>query len=165
MKYKVTKVQNVSKSCIVCGIENDLGLHTNFYELESGDIVSLSNTKEWHQSYPGRVHGGIITAILDETIGRAVSVNNDDIWGVTISIEVQFKKPVPLDETIKCIGRITTENRKLFEGTGEIILKDGTVAAKAHGKYMKMPVGKITDADFEEEWIPVTENDIQYIEI
>ena len=30
-----------------------------------------------------------------------------------------------------------------FEAEGEILLKDGTVAATAHGKYVKMPLAKI----------------------
>ncbi len=167
MKYKVLKKQNVSKSCIVCGVKNDLGLKTGFYELENGELVSICKTKDWHQSYPGRLHGGMTAALLDETIGRAVSINDDQIWGVTVSLEVMYKKPVPLDETIKVVGRITKENRKLFEGTGEVILPNGEIAATAHGKYMKMPIGQISDAELdEEEWLSVEDDEtVEYIEL
>ncbi len=106
-------------------------------------------------------------ALLDETIGRAVSINDDQIWGVTVSLEIKYKKPVPLDETIKVVGRITKENRKLFEGTGEIILQNGDIAATAHGKYMKMPIGQISETELdEEEWLSVEDTEkVEYIEI
>ncbi|MGL5330297.1 MAG: PaaI family thioesterase, partial [Peptostreptococcaceae bacterium] len=122
MKYKVTKKQNGSKRCIVCGVENELGLKASFYELENKELVAICNTKDWHQSYPGRVHGGISAALLDETIGRAVSIDDDTVWGVTVSLELKYRKPVPTDCEVKVIGRITKENRRMFEGSGEIIL-------------------------------------------
>ena len=51
------------------------------------------------------------------------------------------------------MGRITRDTRRLFEGTGEIVLADGTVAVEASGKYLKMTLGEITDDDFDErEW-------------
>ncbi len=165
MKYKVTKKQNISKSCIVCGVDNNLGLKTSFYELENGELVAICDTKEYHQSYPGRVHGGISAALLDETIGRAVSINDDTIWGVTVGLEVKYKKPVPTNETIKIIGRITKENRKLFEGTGEIILENGEIAAIATGKYVKMKAEEITEDGLDEsEWFNISD-DVEYIEL
>lgn len=168
MEYKVLKKQNVSSNCLVCGIENDLGLKANFYELENNELVAICDTKEWHQSYPGRMHGGMSAAILDETIGRAISLSNDEIWGVTVSLDIKYKKPVPTDCTIKVVGRIIKENRKLFEGTGEIILPTGEIAVTATGKYMKMPVNKIIENEdlLEKEWISVKdEEEINYIEL
>ena len=53
------------------------------------------------------------------------------------------------------MGRITRDTRRLFEGTGEIVLDDGTVAVEASGKYLKMTLGEITDDDFDQrEWFP-----------
>lgn len=167
MKYKVTKKQNSSKSCIVCGIENNLGLKTSFYELENGELVAICDTKDWHQSYPGRVHGGISAALLDETIGRAVSINDDTIWGVTVTLETKYRKPVPTDAQIKIVGRITKENRRMFEGTGEIILPTGEIAVSATGKYMKMGVEAITEGGMDEgEWFfNEDEEKVEYIEL
>jgi hypothetical protein len=65
---------------------------------------------------------------------------------------VRFLKPVPLDEEICAIARITRDTRRVFEGTGEIVLADGTVAVEASGKYLKMPIETIADGDFESQW-------------
>ena len=166
MKYKVNKKQNISKSCVVCGVENNLGLKASFYELENNELVAICNTKDWHQSYPGRVHGGMSAALLDETIGRAVSINDDTIWGVTVSLDIKYKKPVPTDVEIKIVGRITKENRKLFEGSGEIYLPNGEIAVIATGKYMKMPIEKIVEDGLDEtEWFCDNQEHPHYIEL
>lgn len=167
MKYKVLKKQNNAKTCIVCGLKNDIGLKTEFYELENGELVGICTPKDEHQSYPERLHGGISSALLDETIGRSVCLVEPEMWGVTIELSLKYRKPVPLNEEIKIVGRVTKNNHRIFEGTGEIILPNGDVAVTAFGRYMKMPIEKITGADFEEdEWVMnVKESDPKEIDL
>ena len=168
MRYKVKKKQPNSKMCLVCGLKNSFGLYTSFYELENGELLAVFKPREEHQSYPGRLHGGIVSTILDETIGRAIMIQHDhEFWGVTMEITIRFKKPVPLDQELHVIGRIIKDSRRIFEGTGEILLADGTVAAEASGKYLKLPLKKIVDFDVDEqEWkvVPLP-RDPEYIDI
>jgi acyl-coenzyme A thioesterase PaaI-like protein len=168
MKRKVIRKQPNSKMCLVCGLKNPLGLKAHFYELENKELVGIFEPIEEHQGYPGRLHGGIISAILDETIGRSILINyEEDVWFVTVEFNVRFKKPVPLDEEVKVRARLTKETSRIYEGTGEIILKNEEVAAEGYGKYMKLPIEKIADFDYEEqEWRVVsTEKDPEEIEI
>ena len=91
--------------------------------------------------------------ILDETIGRAINVSDTQTWGVTVEFTVKFRKPVPLDGEVKAVGRIIRDSSRMFEGTGEIILEDGTVAAEGRGRYMKLPLQDIAAVEFSEsEW-------------
>jgi acyl-coenzyme A thioesterase PaaI-like protein len=152
MKRPVTGVQNVSRMCMVCGRDNPWSLKARFYELEDGELVGLFQPLEVHQSYPGRLHGGIASAVLDETIGRALGVRDPTAWGVTVGLEVRFRKPVPLDRELRAVARITKDSSRIFEGTGEIVLEDGTVAVEASGRYLKMPIDRIADGDFHAEW-------------
>ena len=140
--------------CLVCGLKNPHGLKGSFFELDNGELVCIVTPCEEHQSYPGRLHGGITTALLDETIGRAIMINHDDnLWGVTVELTVKFKKPIPLDKELRVVGRITSESSRFFEGTGEILLPDGEVGASGIGKYIKLPLERIADFDAEEqEW-------------
>ncbi|WP_010243532.1 PaaI family thioesterase [Acetivibrio cellulolyticus] len=167
MKYKVTKKQQNSRLCLVCGLKNDFGLKTSFYELENGELVAVFKTLEEHQSYPGRLHGGIAGAVLDETIGRAIMINQENIWGVTVELNVKYKKPIPLNEELRAVGRIIKDSKRIFEGTGEILLPTGEVAAIAHGTYMKMPIEKIADFNEDhEEWKTLlTDSDPEEIEL
>lgn len=144
MKCKVNKKQNVSKHCFVCGIENHDSLQTKFYELDNGELMSISTPSSVHQSYPDRMHGGVISAILDEIIGRAIMIKEPDAWGVTVELNIKYKKPVPLDKCVKALGRVTRNTRLIFEGTGEILLEDGSVAAIGYAKYVKVNIDKLT---------------------
>jgi acyl-coenzyme A thioesterase PaaI-like protein len=155
MKLAVTRKQPNSKMCVVCGLKNPHSLSASFYELENGDLATIVTARDEHQSYPGRLHGGLITALLDETIGRSIMTRYEDgqIWGVTVEFSTRFLKPVPLDTELRVVGRITTEDARYFEGSGEILLPNGGVAATATGRYMKLPISKIADFDAEEqEW-------------
>ena len=158
MLHKVTAKQPNSKMCLVCGLKNPFGLHTSFFELDNNELLAVFKPKEEHQSYPGRLHGGIISTILDEAIGRAIMIHSEgDIWGVTVDLQIRFKKPVPLDEELRILARITKDSSRFFEGTGELLLQDGTVAAKGHGKYLKIPLENIADFDVNhQEWRVVT---------
>ncbi len=68
-------------------------------------------------------------------------------------LNIRFKKPVPLDQELRVVGRITKDSNRFFEGTGELLLEDGTIAAQGHGKYLKVPLEKIADFDADaQEW-------------
>lgn len=168
MVHHIVGKQHNSKLCFVCGLKNKFGLHAHFYITEQKELVALFTPSEEHQSYPGRMHGGIASAILDETIGRAIlNFYEEEVWGVTIDLNVKFKKPIPLNEELKVVGRITKESSRIFEGSGEIILQNGDVAVTAEGKYLKVPLEKITDFDKEEnEWRIISlESDPKEIEV
>ncbi len=138
MKSKVLKKQGNSRYCVACGVDNPFGFNGRYYETENKECVSIFETKTLQQSYPGRVHGGVITAMLDETIGRAIWIDEPETWGVTVELDVRYLVPVPMNAELKCIGRITRNSRRIFEGTGEVIAPDGTILCSAWGKYWKM---------------------------
>lgn len=151
MERTVRRAQNISRMCLVCGRENQSGLKARFYELDGDEILGIFQPNEEHQGYPGRLHGGICSTMLDETIGRAINLTDPDAWGVTVELTVRFRKPVPVGE-VNAVARITSDSGRLFEGQGEIVLEDGTVAVEARGRFLRMPVDRIADGDFQEEW-------------
>jgi acyl-coenzyme A thioesterase PaaI-like protein len=165
LKHEVRRKQQNSKSCMVCGLKNPFGLKASFYELDNNELVCLFRPTDAHQSYPGRLHGGVSTAILDETVGRAVNCGREEmVWGVTVEFTTQFKKPVPLGTELRVVGRIVSETSRTFEGTGEILLPDGTLAVTGAGKYIKLALNRIADFDAEEqEWKVVASGQDQAI--
>jgi len=166
MKHKVIKKQTNSRMCFGCGIENKLGLNASFYELDNNELVAIFRPVNEHQSYPERLHGGISATILDETLGRAISIEEETVWGVTAELNIRYKKPVPLDQELKVVAKITSNSSRMFEGEGKILLANGDIAVMATGKYMKMSLDKIVDVNEEDiaRNIVVTENDISEIE-
>ena len=105
-------------------------------------------------------------AILDETIGRAIMIKQTEVvWGVTIEFTGRFRKPVPLDTNLRVVTRITNDNGRIFEGTGEIILPNGEIGVEGKGKYLKMPLEKIADFDREEQMWRVINSEKDPLEI
>jgi len=123
-----------SRMCFVCGMENPIGLKAFFYEDDDGRVILKYTPREEHQGYPGFVHGGIITALMDEAIGRVVT--SLDIWAVTAKLDLKFRKPVPLGEEITVVGELV---RLRFEARGELRLADGTLAVEGYGLYIRLP--------------------------
>lgn len=150
--------------CLVCGLQNPLGLKAEFYEIENRELLARFSPLDEHQGYPKRLHGGITAAILDETIGRTIMMHYDeDIWGVTAEFNIRYQKPIPLDRELKVVARVTRDTSRLFEGSGEILLENGAVAARAVGKYIKFPIERISDFNItDEDWrvVPTEEDPV-----
>jgi acyl-coenzyme A thioesterase PaaI-like protein len=114
------------------------------------------------------MHGGIAAAILDETIARSIcNGKNEQIWGVTLELKTKFRKPIPLGQELKIVGRVTSEGTRTFEGTAEIVLPNGEIAVSAEGKYMKVTIDRITNDTFiNDEWfLAESQDDPTEIEI
>lgn len=144
---KVRSKQANSKDCLVCGIENDYGLHASFYNMEDDSCVALFSFKSKHQSYPNRTHGGMIAAILDETIGRSIWVKEPNVYGVTLKLEVKYHKPCPYNEPLIAIGKISKSTNMIFEGSAKLYDSSFNLLDEATALYYKMPLDKVTKED------------------
>jgi len=129
-----------SRMCFVCGMENPIGLKAFFYD-DDGRVIVKFTPRQEHQGYPGVLHGGIITALMDEAIGRVVT--SLDIWAVTAKLELKFRRSVPLGEQLTIIGEMIRLRSRSFEARGELRLADGTVAVEGYGVYIRLPEEEI----------------------
>ena len=132
-KYKEQECMN---DCIVCSNDNPASLHARFFSIEPGVVEARFTGRELHASYKGRMHGGVIAAVLDETMGRTLWTDRPEKLAVTAKMEVSYIRPVPLGVELKCIGRITSEDERTFKAQAEITLPDGTVAPSSKGLYV-----------------------------
>ncbi len=143
MQYKVVKMQNSSSMCMVCGLDNHYSLKAHFFETEEDYVVCQMRISDIYQSYPDRVHGGMVTTLLDEIMGRANMVHDPEGFSVTAKMDTHFLLPVPLNEDFYMTAHITRNTRLLYEASSELILSDGSIAARAWGKYVKTSLDKI----------------------
>jgi len=127
--------------CFVCGRSNPIGLRMQFFAGADGCVYAGYTPRAEHQGFPGVMHGGLVTAMLDELIGRAAIPDN--VWCMTAKLEVRFRKPVPIGVPLKLKGEITKKTKRLLEGRGEIRLEDGTLAAEAYATYIPIPPSQL----------------------
>ena len=139
MKQKVVRKQPNSKMCYVCGLKNPLGLKAAFYELENGEVAGEFHFGEEYQGYPDRLHGCIAAGLLDEAIGRAIRTHyREEAMGQTVELNLRYRAAIPLNQPLRIVARVTRDIRRLYEGTAELKLADGTVAVEATGRYFSL---------------------------
>ena len=125
---------NRDTMCFGCGKDNPMGLHLHFRTDENGCYTSFV-PQPVHQSYDGRMHGGLISTLLDETMGNYPYMYVHKV-AYTARLEVRFRQPVRIGERIDVITKVKRRKGMLLEMTGQVIREDGTVAAEADGKLM-----------------------------
>ena len=163
---KVVSKQRNSKMCAICGMDNKYGVHAQFYNMEDGSVMTKFKYREEHQSYPGRVHGGLITAMLDEMGLRALwaKEGNEKEFGVTMSLDTKYRKPVPYNQEIIGKGIVIKENNKFFVVDSKILDLQGNVLANGTIKYIKLDTNKINEnIDAHEEMCYLIEDDVKEI--
>jgi acyl-coenzyme A thioesterase PaaI-like protein len=133
----IMEKQPNSRMCFVCGIENPIGLKLKFYTDDQERCIARLRPGPEHQGYPGQLHGGIISSLLDETMGRVLTPKN--VWAMTGRLEVKFAKPVPLDQELTVVGELTRSRSRAYEAKGEIRLPDGAVLVEGSGVYIRIP--------------------------
>ncbi len=142
---KVVAKQRNSKMCAVCGLDNVYGLRAPFYSLEDGSVATLFSFRDVHQSYPGRVHGGLISAMLDELGLRALwaKEGGEKTYGVTLSLETRYHKPVPYGTELLGRGVVEKESGNFLTAACTISDRAGTLLASAVVKYYKLSPQRI----------------------
>lgn len=130
-----------SRSCFLCGRQNPIGLKMSWYnDHDKNEVWSKVTIPDTFNSYPGFVHGGIISAVLDETSGRAVLIDGDkDNLMITTRLEVKFLQPTPTEQQLTVIGKIVNGNKRRAHVYGEIRLDDGTITAKCNATIIRPP--------------------------
>ena len=60
--------------CLVCGRQNPYGMKLDVFVVPENGLVFIEFTpRSYHVGYEGIVHGGLLTAVLDEAMTWAVS--------------------------------------------------------------------------------------------
>jgi uncharacterized protein (TIGR00369 family) len=125
----ITLAPNPTNKCFGCGGANGLGMKLTFVQDNvNRRIVGKFILGEAYQGGGGMGHGGIIATLLDEAMGKVCRFR--EVRAVTAELNVQYLKPVRVDQEIIVEGFETeVKGRNLFlaaeirNGAGEILAK------------------------------------------
>ncbi len=125
-----------NQRCYVCGKQNPAGLAVDFeINAETRSIHAVFIPSGVHQGYEGIVHGGILSALLDEAMAKlAFSLG---IPAVTAEMTVKFKSSAAPGEELNISGRITEEAKRLILAEAKIE-RGPVVIAEAKGKLLRI---------------------------
>jgi acyl-coenzyme A thioesterase PaaI-like protein len=122
-------------NCFACGPDNSIGMHLHFDRALDGEgVVARTELASVYQGWRGIAHGGIVMALLDEAMAHAAGFAGHR--GVTASVSVRFKKPVPLEAPIVVRGRVTWQRRRVVGVEATVLNGGGDVLARAEGSFV-----------------------------
>lgn len=119
--------------CFVCSDGHPHGLQIRFRHTGTG-VVSLCRVPGSYCGFDGMVHGGIISALMDEAAAYALFARHGKL-GVTREMTVRFLKPVRTDTDIRVEARIVAVASADAEVTMTIHAIDGTCLAEAESRW------------------------------
>lgn len=121
--------------CFACGPDNPIGLHLRF-EREGESVRAQTTLASHFQGWQSIAHGGIAMSLLDEAMAHAAAAAGHR--GVTASISVRFRKPVPLGEPLTLRGRVAWQRRNVMGLEASVTDAAGTVLVDGEGKFVSM---------------------------
>jgi uncharacterized protein (TIGR00369 family) len=132
------------EECFGCGPQSRFGLHPEFRVESDPDggrrVVAEFTGRPEHQGFAGLVHGGILTAMLDEVMAHAVWA--EGVFAVTGQLNVVFRRPTPTETPLRAEGEVTGRRARVHETRARQLLPDGTVAVEGTGTFVELPEGR-----------------------
>lgn len=123
--------------CVGCGADNVTGLRLSFlYDENERSARSWLIPDERTMGSLGIMHGGFISLLLDEVMGKTLS--GMGIKAPTARLSVGFRRPVPIGEEISLVGRLIESTGRKFTLKSEIYNADGIVLAEAEALFIQI---------------------------
>jgi len=143
------KLQPNSRHCFACGLHNPVGLRLRFTDNGRDEVRTAYLAPAHFEGYPGVVHGGIVTALLDEIVGRTPMIADPNHFMMTVKLEVKFRQPVPVETPLTITGRMLKHRGRLATARAELRLPDGTLAAEAEAVLADLPADVLEGQEVE----------------
>lgn len=111
-------------SCFICGPDNPKGMNLTYWQEGEVCVVRFHFTAH-EQGPPHHAHGGAISAVLDECMGKVAWVRGYKALAAKLS--VSFVKPVPLGQPVTARAWVERSDERKVHLRSELLLDDGGV--------------------------------------
>ncbi len=130
-------------NCFVCSANNEHGLNLEFTPSEDGGVSASFTCSKKYEGYPGVIHGGIISSIVDGAMTNCLFIRG--VVAVTADLNVRFRWPVFIDKKATVKAEVRRNDSPLYVVEARII-QEGKVRITATGKFLEKPnfFGKTT---------------------
>jgi uncharacterized protein (TIGR00369 family) len=126
----------VHPQCIACSLTNTNGLHLKFDVADDKSVKADFKYNKVFEGYPGILHGGIISSILDSAMCNCMFARGK--VAVTAEMAIKFRHPVKTCKKATVSARITQSSHSLYLLEAEIV-QNGEVKVTTKGKFYDQP--------------------------
>ena len=126
--------------CFGCSSENAAGLALSLQRLPDGRVAARTTLPERYASYPGIVHGGIISTLVDEVMGNLIAIDHG-LLAFCATLRTRMLAPVRTGRPYLTAARLvgTSAGTGASAGTvraeADVLDADGEVCVMASGTY------------------------------
>ncbi len=126
---------------IVSGGSNPMGLGAYLWREDDVAVmeVTLGNAFE---GAPGRAHGGIVAALIDETMGLVLAINNE--LAFTAQLDITYVAPTPINRPITARARLEKRSGRKLSITANVE-SDSVVIAQAKALFIAVEPEKFLE--------------------
>ena len=121
-------------TCVVCGRKNPQGMKLPFRICKDGSIKARFFCNQLLQGYPGLMHGGVTTAILDGAMMNCLFAHGK--IAVTGALTVRFLSPLAVKQAATVRARIK-KSISVWHILESELLQGKRVVAKGTAKFME----------------------------
>lgn len=120
--------------CFACGDENPIGLHLKFETVGEGQVRARTLLSTDMQGWRGFAHGGIVMTLIDEVMAHAAGAAGQR--GVSASMNIRFRRPVPLGVPIELRARVISRKMRVYNLEAGVYDADGAILAQGTGTFI-----------------------------
>jgi uncharacterized protein (TIGR00369 family) len=123
--------------CFACGKDNPMGLKLAFERgTNPNEVWTHFIPDPVHQGYPGIMHGGLVSTLLDEAMAKVINFRG--ITAVTATLEVKFRNPVPIGALLTITGELVDEKARRCSILARVENEEGKILAEATSVFIKL---------------------------
>jgi acyl-coenzyme A thioesterase PaaI-like protein len=117
--------RNAFPDCVVSGRANPMGIDARLWR-EGDEAVCRVTLGAAFEGAPGRAHGGVVAALIDETMGLVMSISTTPAF--TGRLTVTYRAPTPLGEPLEVRARLAGRDGRKITVTAELRSADRLLA-------------------------------------
>lgn len=131
--FEVVRQQH-HPDCFVCAPGHPFGLKLAFARSGNTRVEATFPCGWFFQGFPGRLHGGIVSTVLDSAMVHALMA--EGIEAVTADLQVRFLLPVELGKEAQVIGERRLQRGPIHHMTASLT-QGGNVRATARARFFE----------------------------
>ncbi|MEI8194482.1 MAG: PaaI family thioesterase [Phycisphaerae bacterium] len=131
-------------TCVVCSPYHPQGLKLCFALNDQGAAVADFECPTSMEGYPGLLHGGVISMLLDGAMTNCLFLHGHE--AVTAQLQVRFRHPVILESPVRLYAWLTEDHPLLYRLEAQLFQNE-QLKATAQGIFMppkNKPGGPVT---------------------
>jgi len=124
-EYQKDERKQLFADSIVSGGSNPMGLGAHLWRDGEQAVMEVTLGKAF-EGAPERAHGGVVAALIDETMGLVLAIH--EALAFTVQLNISYLAPTPINETLHARAWLQERDGRKLHMAAEVIAGDTTIA-------------------------------------